>query len=151
MSFGADPRSALMRYEDYAMVTHPQDPPMIPSIKHIAPSAEIYILEGCHIIEQSNSPDDPQLSVARARVAPGVTTRWHRLKDTTERYYILQGTGTVYIGETPPTPVGVGDVVIIPPFYPQCITNTGSGDLIFLAICTPRFRDEVYEALDNCV
>ena len=50
---------------------------------------EFYISEKCHITELSNSPDDPEASIARARVEPGVTTRWHWLEGTTERYHII--------------------------------------------------------------
>lgn len=115
------------------------------TIKRITPEAEYYTSERCYITELSNSPDDPELSVARARVEPGVTTRWHRLKGTTERYVIREGRGRVEVGDLPPQEVQSGDVVIIPPETPQRITNLGSGDLIFLALCTPRFRREVYE------
>lgn len=104
--------------------------------------------EGCYITEFSNSDSDPDLSIARARVKSGMTTAWHRLKNTTERYCILSGTGLVEIGEGAPKEVRVGDVVIIPPMQRQRITNTGSEDLIFLALCTPRFLFENYEHLD---
>ena len=53
------------------------------------------------------------------------------------------------IGSLSPRDVGIGDVVLIPPSCRQRITNLGEGDLIFLAICTPRFRPEVYEDIDN--
>jgi mannose-6-phosphate isomerase-like protein (cupin superfamily) len=109
---------------------------------------EFPISEGCFISEWSNSPDDPGLSIARARVPPGVTTRWHRLAGITERYVVLQGTGRAYVGRDAATDVGPGDVVRIPPACPQRITNTGSGDLIFLAICTPRFVQEAYEEIE---
>jgi oxalate decarboxylase/phosphoglucose isomerase-like protein (cupin superfamily) len=44
--------------------------------------------------------------------------------------------------------VAPGDVVLIPPGCRQRISNVGNEDLIFLAICTPRFRDEAYEDID---
>ncbi len=122
---------------------------MDPTIKHQYRDAEFYTPEGCYIIEQSNSSDDPDMSIARARVASGVTTRWHRLKDTTERYCIVTGTGIVEVGHLPPTKVSAGDVVIIPPMCPQRITNTGTADLIFLAICTPCYCDDAYEELEE--
>jgi mannose-6-phosphate isomerase-like protein (cupin superfamily) len=118
-------------------------------IKRINLSAEFYTPEKCYIIELSNTPDDPDTSIARARVAPGVTTRWHRVVGTTERYVILEGSGRVEVGGLSPQDVSVGDVVLIPPSCRQRITNLGQGDLIFLAICTPRFRPEVYEEIDN--
>jgi oxalate decarboxylase/phosphoglucose isomerase-like protein (cupin superfamily) len=32
---------------------------------------------------------------------------------------------------------------------PQRITNTGAEDLVFLAICSPRFSQDVYEDIDD--
>jgi mannose-6-phosphate isomerase-like protein (cupin superfamily) len=121
------------------------------SIKRQNPGSEFYIPEGCHIIELSNTPDDPELSIARARVEPGVTTRWHRLKNTGERYYIVQGSGSVEIGDLPAQEVDPGDVVIIPPMCPQRITNIGSTDLIFLAMCTPRFSPDTYQDIEAMI
>jgi mannose-6-phosphate isomerase-like protein (cupin superfamily) len=119
------------------------------TIKRLNLDEEFYTPEGCFIIEVSNTPDDPDASIARARVAPGVTTRWHRLIDTTERYVILDGHGRVEVGELPPQEVSSGDVVLIPPLCRQRITNFGQKDLIFLAICTPPFRNEIYEDMDD--
>jgi mannose-6-phosphate isomerase-like protein (cupin superfamily) len=119
------------------------------AIKSQGSSEEFYTREKCYITELSNSADDPDLSIARARVAPGVTTRWHRLHGTGERYFILQGTGRVEIGDMLPRDVTVGDIVIIPPMGRQRITNTGGSDLIFLALCTPRFKESAYEDIDD--
>ena len=110
---------------------------------------EHFIAEGCFIIELSNSASDPEVSIARARVKPGVTTRWHRLMGTTERYYILEGQGLMQLGDLPVKEVHSGDVVLIPPLCRQRITNTGAQDLIFLAICTPRFSPAVYQDIDG--
>ena len=111
--------------------------------------SEYFFEEGCFITEWWNSPFDEQISIARARVEPGVTTRRHRLKDVTERYVILEGSGSVELGEMDPEVVGPGDVVLIPPGTSQRITNTGNSDLIFLAVCTPRFAKDVYEDIDS--
>ena len=110
--------------------------------------AEFYIAEKCFITELSNSADDPDVSIARARVEPGVTTRRHCLKKTAERYVIISGKGLVEVGDLPPQEVNPGDVVLIPPICPQRITNTGKEDLIFLAICTPRFTQQDYEDME---
>jgi len=119
------------------------------SVKQQNPSDEFYTREKCHITELSNTPDDRDASIARARVEPGVTTRWHRLKGTVERYYIISGKGLVEVGELPPQKVNAGDIVLIPPMCPQRITNIGSEDLIFLAICTPRFSNDAYEDIEE--
>ena len=119
------------------------------SIKKQERAKEFYTTEKCFITELSNTSDDPEVSIARARLAPGVTTNWHRLKDTAERYCIINGKGLVEIGEMSPQQVGSGDTVLIPPMCRQRITNTGAEDLIFLAICTPRFLPDNYEDIED--
>ena len=105
---------------------------------------EFYTDEKCFITELSNSSDDNELSIARARVEPGVTTSSHKLINTAERYYIVSGQGSVEVGDLPAEIVEPGDVVIIPPMVKQRITNSGAVDLIFLALCTPRFITDAY-------
>jgi mannose-6-phosphate isomerase-like protein (cupin superfamily) len=107
--------------------------------------AEYFFQEGCFITEWWNRAEDEAVSVARARVEPGVTTRFHRLAGITERYVIIEGEGNVEVGREPPRIVRPGDVVVIPPGVRQRITNRGATDLLFLAVCTPRFRREAYE------
>lgn len=117
---------------------------MQPLIISANPNNEYYFHEGCHILELSNSPADSEISIARARVEAGQTTQWYWLLHTTERYVILEGSGVVEIGALELQAVQAGDVVLIPPHCRQHIRNTGEGDLIFLAICSPRFRSENY-------
>ena len=105
---------------------------------------EYYFKEGCFITELHNNPDDPAVSVARARVEPGRTTRWHSLEDIVERYLLVEGSGRVEIGTEAGRDVGPNDAVLIPAGCRQRITNTGQGDLVFLAICTPRFVASAY-------
>jgi mannose-6-phosphate isomerase-like protein (cupin superfamily) len=122
---------------------------MEPTVKIQDLQEEFYTDERCHITELSNTPDDPDASIARARVEPGETTRWHRLKNTIERYYIVSGEGRIEVGELGPQEVHPGDVVLIPPMCRQRITNTGREDLVFLAICTPRFVEGAYENIEE--
>lgn len=122
---------------------------MKPVIHSFDEGREYYFREGCHINELSNSADDEVVSIARARVEPGRTTRWHRLSGITERYVILQGRGMVEIGSERVQTVSSGDVVIIPPQTRQRITNDGTESLVFLAICSPRFVPEAYEELES--
>ena len=119
------------------------------SIKYQDLGKEFNTPEKCFITELSNTPDDLQASIARARVEPGITTRWHRLKETVERYYIVSGRGRVEIGNLKPQELSAGDIALIPPMCPQRISNIGSEDLIFLAICTPRYLDDVYEDIEE--
>ena len=119
------------------------------SVRRFDLSNESDTPERCFILELSNTPDDPAVSIARARLTPGVTTRWHRVKGTAERYVILEGRGRVEVGDLPPQQVAPGDVVLIPPSCRQRIANIGDGDLIFLAICTPRFVRQAYEDIEE--
>lgn len=138
----SQPETNLPNYLMQTKVTENQ-------IRSFPENQEYFTEELCYINELSNTANDPEVSIARARVAPGVTTRWHRLDGITERYVILAGKGLVEIGDLPPNEVGYGDVVIISPMCRQRITNIGSDDLIFLAICSPRFTQAAYEDVDS--
>jgi mannose-6-phosphate isomerase-like protein (cupin superfamily) len=103
--------------------------------------------ERCFIFESLNAANDC-LSVARARVEPGVTTKWHCVEDTVERYIIAEGKGRVEVGDLVAADVGPGDVVLIPAGVRQRITNVGSFDLIFYCVCTPPFEQARYRELE---
>ncbi|MDZ7657148.1 MAG: cupin domain-containing protein [Sulfurimicrobium sp.] len=80
---------------------------------------------------------------------PGVTTRLNRLKGIVERYAILSGSGRVEVGGQAPREVAAGDTVTIPAMHSQRIANSGQADLVFLAVCTPRFTKDTYEDLES--
>jgi mannose-6-phosphate isomerase-like protein (cupin superfamily) len=109
---------------------------------------EYFTGERCYILELSNHPEDSAVSIARARVEPGVTTKRHRVIGTDERYVVLQGTGVLSIEASQPRLVKPGDVVRIPAGAEQRIANIGDVDLIFLCVCTPRFEWRNYQALE---
>lgn len=120
---------------------------------------EYWFDEGCFITEWSNTATDPALSVARARVPPHGATRRHRLVGITERYVVLAGRGRIELGEPDARPgslqayqvaeLGPGDVAVIEPGVTQCITNLGDDDLVFLALCTPRFQARAYRDAED--
>ena len=113
-----------------------------PTIKRLRDQDEFLTQERCHIVEVANDAGDEALSIARARVEPGVTTAWHWLEGIAERYLIVSGAGRVEVGDAMPAAVGPGDVVRIPAGVRQRITNTSATDLVFYALCTPRYREE---------
>jgi mannose-6-phosphate isomerase-like protein (cupin superfamily) len=119
------------------------------TIKPLRLGDEYYTSEGCYITELSNSSEDPDVSIARARVEPGITTCWHRLVGTVERYVILQGKARVDVGNLQSKEISAGDIVLIPAMCRQRISNIGADDLVFLAICSPRFRNDVYEDIEG--
>ena len=108
---------------------------------------EVWTSERCFISEWLNSADYPEVSIARCRVEPGVTTQNHSLS-VHEVYVIEAGNGLMMLGDEAPFPVGPGSVVTIPKHSAQSIRNTGESDLTFLCICTPRFSQECYTSLE---
>ncbi len=109
------------------------------SLKEYLTPERCYIFENCGI-----STGDRKVSIAHARVEPGVSTKIHHLDRVQEIYLITQGKGKVQIGDVEPSEVSEGDVVIIPPGALQKITNNGNCDLIFYCICTPAFTEACY-------
>jgi mannose-6-phosphate isomerase-like protein (cupin superfamily) len=99
--------------------------------------------ERCFITEYLNDERWPEVSLARARVEPAVTTERHALA-VLEWYIIEAGTGELVLGDAAPRRVGPGDCIEIPPGCEQQITNTGKSDLLFLCVCVPRFTPAAY-------
>ncbi|HSE13201.1 MAG TPA: cupin domain-containing protein [Rudaea sp.] len=121
---------------------------MNPIVARPDESREFSTAERCSILEVWNDARDPGASIARARVAPGITTQPHRLHGVVERYLIVEGSGFVRAGDSIARAVAPGDVVVIPAEATQQITNTGNADLVFYCICTPRFTPGCYETLE---
>jgi len=119
------------------------DHPLIRPLRH----DEFWTAERCFITELLNDPSMPEASLARARVEPGVTTALHRL-DVEETYVIEAGAGLMQVGEER-FAVEAGDSIRIGAGVAQRITNTESGDLVFLCLCRPRFRAEGYVGLED--
>jgi mannose-6-phosphate isomerase-like protein (cupin superfamily) len=109
---------------------------------------ESFLPEGCFLFENwgAATTGDSQVSVARARVEPGVTTKRHHLEGIQEIYLITQGKGRVTIGDLEPTEVAAGDLVVIPAGVRQQIANIGETDLVFYCICTPSFVQSSYHS-----
>ncbi len=110
-------------------------------------TTEYYFKEGCFIEEWLNNSDNEDVSIARVRVEANSATRKHKLLNTKERYVILSGSGIVTVGDKT-WKVKVKDVVSIKPGQMQNIENQNSYDLIFLAICSPRFEEKNYKECD---
>jgi len=117
-------------------------------VKQYNSPEEYYTPERCFINETGNNSDDADVSISRARIVPGVTTAWHQLTSTSERYIIISGIGEVELDYAEPIKVNPGDIVKIPPGIPQRITNIHNEDLVFYCICSPRFQAENYVSLD---
>ncbi len=108
---------------------------------------EVYTSERCYIAEILNASAYPEVSVARARVSPGVTTRLHAVS-VLEWYVIESGTGRMFLGDREPFTVEPGSVVAIAKDEPQKIENTCDDDLVFACVCAPRWTDDCYTDLE---
>jgi mannose-6-phosphate isomerase-like protein (cupin superfamily) len=112
-------------------------------IRELGDCEEITAGDNCtlrQILHPDKAPLSIRYSLAHAVVHPGQTTWRHRLK-TSEIYYILEGEGIMRIdGES--APVRAGSTVYIPPLAWQCITNTGTADLVFICVVDPAWRKE---------
>ncbi len=110
-------------------------------IKKTTPK-EYFTSERCYVAENYSTET---VSIARATVKPGVTTKAHHLKNSVQEIYIItSGKGKVHVGNLEPAEVSPGDVVVIPANTSQKISNIGKSDLIFYCVCTPRFTEKCY-------
>ena len=114
---------------------------MQPKIVKAKSLRETLTPEQCFIYENWSSKN---LSIARARVKSGITTKAHHLVGVDEIYLIIRGKGKVKIGKLEPTEVKAGDTVFIPAGVSQRITNISRCDLIFYCIFTPKFTTKCY-------
>lgn len=78
-------------------------------------------------------------SIAVAELQPKQANALHRLRESTEIFYILSGTGTIRIDDEL-QPVVSGDAVVVPPGAWQCLENNGTELLRFLCICDPAWH-----------
>jgi len=113
-----------------------------------AGNTEFFTDERCYITELLNCEDSPDVSIAIARVEPGVTTQLHALHDVRESYVLRKGCGLMEVNGERYT-VKSGDKVIIPAGASQRISNTGATDLEFYCVCTPRFEPSCYINLER--
>jgi mannose-6-phosphate isomerase-like protein (cupin superfamily) len=112
-----------------------------PKIVKVNGPHEYLTPERCYIAENFS---DKNVSIARATVKTGVTTKAHHLEKIQEIYIITAGEGKVSFSGLDPATVSVGDVIVIPAGASQKITNTGQTDLVFYCVCTPRFTEACY-------
>lgn len=89
-----------------------------------------------------------RFSLAHAIIPAGEVTIPHRLKTSSEVYYILSGRGVMHIDDEV-AEIGVGQLVYIPSGAVQWVLNNGDEDLLFLAIVDPAWREEDEEVISD--
>jgi mannose-6-phosphate isomerase-like protein (cupin superfamily) len=95
----------------------------------------------CELIHRDKNAINLPYSIAHASLCPGCKSISHRLKSSTEVYFILEGEGTIYIDEEQAR-VLPGQAIIIPPGSWQHLCNTGRSELRFLCIVNPSWKRE---------
>jgi mannose-6-phosphate isomerase-like protein (cupin superfamily) len=95
----------------------------------------------CELLHPAREKVEIHYSIAHAVLNPGRASLPHRLKESSEVYYILEGSGVINV-EGEEAEVRKGQAVFIPPGSWQHIRNSGSTDLEFLAIVHPFWKKE---------
>jgi mannose-6-phosphate isomerase-like protein (cupin superfamily) len=80
-------------------------------------------------------------SLAEATIPPQIQTLSHYHPQSEEIYYILEGSGTMYLG-TEVFVVDPGDAIAIPPGTVHSILNHTTQPLRFLCCCAPGYEHE---------
>jgi mannose-6-phosphate isomerase-like protein (cupin superfamily) len=115
-------------------------------IKDIQKCRHVTAMDNTHLCEllhpaREKEKVELQYSIAHAVLKPGGASLPHRLKESSEVYYILEGSGVMNI-EDEEAEVRRGQAVFIPPGSWQHIRNSGSSDLEFLAIVYPFWKKD---------
>ncbi len=95
----------------------------------------------CELLHPGREMLDLPYSIAHAILETGAASLPHRLKTSSEVYFILEGEGEMHI-DSEQAEVGTGQAVLIPPGSWQHIRNTGKVDLKFLCIVHPMWHAE---------
>lgn len=97
--------------------------------------------DGCllaEVIHPNNDDTRADLSVARATLPPGQSTRPHML-EFVEIYYVISGQGVMHLGEEE-VQVEADSCVYLPPRTDQWLHNPSPDqDLVFLCLCQPAY------------
>jgi mannose-6-phosphate isomerase-like protein (cupin superfamily) len=89
-----------------------------------------------------------QQSLAEATVPPGFATALHMHHRSEEIYLILDGAGTMTLGEET-FRVARGDTICIAPGTPHRIRNdSADAPLVLLCACAPAYADEDTQLLE---
>ena len=102
----------------------------------------------CEFMHPGRMEKDPGInySIAYAVMGPGEKNLKHRLSNP-EAYYILEGTGTIYIDDIPIS-LHKGKLVLVPANEIQYIENTGNTSLLLLIINQPAWKAENEEIME---
>lgn len=121
-------------------------------IKRLNDCEKIEGLDGTIIRELLNPHHDKEdlklgYSLAHATLESGEISKPHKFFEASEVYYILSGSGIMYIDDEQ-AEVKEGDTIYIPPAGIQYIQNTSSQSLEFLCIVFPAWTPDAEELVE---
>ncbi|HUK90804.1 MAG TPA: cupin domain-containing protein [Blastocatellia bacterium] len=97
------------------------------------------------LIDRTDSPIT-KCSLAEEVLPPGCSVARHHHNQIEEIYYIVDGAGTMTVGEES-KPVKAGDSIYVPPGSIHSLSNTGTEPIKLLLVCGPAFyyEDHIFE------
>lgn len=121
------------------------------SVVHVTLADRPEFLAGDHtllreLLHPAKQPLALGYSVAHGTVAPGVRSKWHRLKSS-EVYYIIAGQGRLTVDDSVVV-VEAGSLIYVPPGSKQSLENSGPTAIEFLCLVDPAWRSEDEEVLE---
>ncbi|MBC7112307.1 MAG: cupin domain-containing protein [Methanothermobacter sp.] len=102
----------------------------------------------CELLHPDNEGLDMGFSLAHAILRRGEASEPHRLRESVEVYYIMEGEATMHIDDESFT-VREGDAIHIPAGAIQYIENTGESELSFLCIVSPPWHRDDEDVLED--
>ena len=102
----------------------------------------------CELLHPDRENEDLKmdLSIAHAVLKVGESSLAHRLKNSVEIYYILEGKGIMHI-DNESEEVQSGQAIYIAVNSKQYIENIGNDELKFLCIVYPKWKEEDEELI----
>lgn len=97
----------------------------------------------CELLHPDRENEDLKidLSIAHAVLNVEESSLVHRVKNSVEIYYILEGNGIMHI-DNEAEEVNAGQAIYIPANSKQYIENIGNSELKFLCIVYPKWKEE---------
>lgn len=107
------------------------------------PSEPYRTLDGSLVTElvRPEGESSRNLSVAEAVLMPGQSTIAHYHSLSEEVYYVLEGSGVLYLNSVPHE-LSVGQAHLIHPGEEHKLTCAGTGPLRILCLCAPPYQHE---------
>ncbi len=100
------------------------------------------------LLHPNTNPENTLFSLAHAFLEIGERSLSHRLKNSSETYFVLDGEGEMHI-EGQLFRISKNDIAFVPANATQWVKNTGRTPLVFLCIVSPPWSATDEEVLEE--